>query len=124
MRHFLVTTPKSRYRTVYILAIATGMRVGEILGLRWTDIDFNNKTISINQTLNPDNKLILDTKTSSSRRSISNDEKTIEALQKHKIKINADQLRLGQAYLNYDLVVCTKMDKLVYLGGFHDTFKA
>ncbi|MGH0428283.1 tyrosine-type recombinase/integrase [Bacillus hominis] len=52
------------------------------------------------------------------------DEKTIEALQKHKIKINAVKLRLGQAYLNYDLVMCTKMGKLVYRGGFHDTFKA
>ncbi|WP_236735965.1 hypothetical protein [Bacillus mycoides] len=64
--------------------------------------------MSISQTLNPDNILILDTKTSSSRRLISIDEKTIEALQKHKVKINTDKLRLGQAYIDCDIVVSTK----------------
>ena len=35
----------------YLLALNTGMRVGEIMGLRWGDIDFENRFIHINQTM-------------------------------------------------------------------------
>ncbi|MFA7156998.1 MAG: site-specific integrase [Bacilli bacterium] len=33
------------------LTLNTGLRVGELLGLKWTDIDFNNKTLSVNKSL-------------------------------------------------------------------------
>lgn len=39
------------YDNFFITALATGMRVGEIAALRMSDIDFNNKLISINRTL-------------------------------------------------------------------------
>ncbi|WP_314110245.1 site-specific integrase [Bacillus pseudomycoides] len=122
IKHSLDITKKTRYHIAYILAITTGMRLGEILGLRWQDVDLKNKTISINQTLSPDNQLVLDTKTSSSRRLISIDERTIEALQKHKSKINIEKIRLGPSYIDYDLIVCTKIGNRVCHGGFHDTF--
>jgi integrase len=37
-------------RTLVLLAAATGMRMSELLGLRWGDIDFNRKKIMLNQT--------------------------------------------------------------------------
>nr|WP_235190067.1 site-specific integrase [Bacillus gaemokensis] len=123
IKHFLNITQKSRYHIAYILAITTGMRLGEILGLRWQDVDLKSKTISINQTLSPDNQLVLDTKTSSSRRLISIDERTIEALQKHKSKINIEKIRLGPSYIDHNLIVCTKIGNIICRGGFHDTFK-
>ncbi len=36
---------------LYVLAIATGMRQGELLGLRWGDIDFDSGTLSVKRTL-------------------------------------------------------------------------
>ncbi len=33
------------------LTLNTGLRLGELLGLKWTDIDFNNKTLSVNKSL-------------------------------------------------------------------------
>lgn len=41
----------SSYYPLYYIALATGMRVNEILGLNWDDIDFKQDTILINRTL-------------------------------------------------------------------------
>lgn len=36
---------------IFALMIGTGLRVGEAVGLRWNDVDFDNNTISVNHTL-------------------------------------------------------------------------
>lgn len=48
---FLKVVEQHRWYPIYVLAIATGMRQGEILGLRWDDIDFANGTISVRNTV-------------------------------------------------------------------------
>lgn len=40
-----------RWYPIFTILLWTGMRVGEITGLRWCDIDLENETISINHTL-------------------------------------------------------------------------
>ncbi len=40
---------KHRFYTVYLIAVLTGMRKGEILGLRWKDIGFEEKILYIRQ---------------------------------------------------------------------------
>lgn len=50
-RRFLTSVSKHRFYPLYVLALTTGMRRGEVLGLRWEDIDFKNKTASIVQTV-------------------------------------------------------------------------
>lgn len=45
--------------TIFMLLAYTGMRVGELCALKWSDIDFNEKTISITKTIyNPTNKFL------------------------------------------------------------------
>jgi len=41
----------SRWNTLFTVLLGTGCRIGEILGLRWDDVDFKNRTININHTL-------------------------------------------------------------------------
>lgn len=49
---FLLRTPKYRHwYPVFFIMLNTGMRVGEITGLRWRDIDLENGTINVNHTL-------------------------------------------------------------------------
>ncbi|MEC2916847.1 Arm DNA-binding domain-containing protein, partial [Bacillus cereus] len=50
VKQFLLHSQDSQYHIGYLLAITTGMRLGEVLGLRWQDVDFNNHTVTINQT--------------------------------------------------------------------------
>ena len=53
---------ESLYFGVY-LAIATGMRLGEVLGLRWSDVDLDNNVLHIKRTVNRLNTLDGSTKT-------------------------------------------------------------
>jgi len=48
---FLKYLKGQRYEFVFMFCLSTGLRVGELLGLRWQDVDFKKGTIKINQTL-------------------------------------------------------------------------
>ena len=48
---FLEAASHYRYFNEFSLALETGMRIGEIIGLKWSDIDFANRTIYVKRTL-------------------------------------------------------------------------
>ena len=48
---FLRAAQTTPYFTAYYLELATGLRRGELLGLRWCDVDLEAKTVSVNQGL-------------------------------------------------------------------------
>lgn len=50
-KRFLAATEKDRYHLFYLIALSTGMARGEILGLRWSDINWEKNTLSIRQTI-------------------------------------------------------------------------
>lgn len=50
-KQFLTKIHDRLYENIYYIALYTGMRIGEILALQVTDIDFNNKTIHVTKTL-------------------------------------------------------------------------
>jgi integrase len=50
-KKFLESVRSHRWYPIYLLAIMTGMRKGEILGLHWEDVDLENRSISIKHTL-------------------------------------------------------------------------
>ena len=76
-----------KYVVFYLIAIFTGLRKGEILGLEWSDIDFDNCIISVNRTsLYSVNKgTFTDTpKTDNGYRSLKVPESVIEIIQQYK----------------------------------------
>ncbi|MBX6765537.1 MAG: site-specific integrase, partial [Rubrobacteraceae bacterium] len=50
-RRFLDTVSGERLEALYVLAVTTGMRQGELLGLKWEDIDLDAGTLSVRRTL-------------------------------------------------------------------------
>lgn len=105
---FLTAAYPERCYIAFLLAITTGMRQGEILGLRWQDIDFENRTLSVRQTLSHDGKTILsEAKTKSSIRPIYLPDETLEALRKHRLLVKQEKLKAAVEYRDQDLVVCT-----------------
>ncbi len=52
IRAFLDVIEGQKYRTLFLTAIMTGARQGEVLGLRWSDVDFDKKQIHIRRTYN------------------------------------------------------------------------
>ena len=50
-RLFLETAKRSRNYNQYALILETGLRTGEMIGLTWDAIDFQNRTLTVNKTL-------------------------------------------------------------------------
>lgn len=106
---FLESAEDHVHYIAFSLAIHTGMRKGEILGLRWKDIDWDGQALTIQQTVNwtPSLGIIIqDTKTASSTRRISIGSMLIKDLLERKKVVDANKERFGQNYEEYDLVCC------------------
>ena len=76
-----------KYKVAIILDVFTGVRLGELMGLEWNDIDFKNKEIIINkasQYLPEKGVYTKEPKTSSSYRNVSIPDSVIEMLQEYK----------------------------------------
>ncbi len=96
----------NRLHTPVLLAVTTGLRRGEILGLRWTDIDLKAGTLTVVQSLEQtkDGLKFKAPKTHRSRRSIALPEMTVEALRSHRAAQAEEKLALGPAYGENGLV--------------------
>jgi integrase len=80
-----------------LVAATTGMRRGELLALRWSDLDLKAARLTVNQSLERiDGKTTFKPpKTSTSRRTITLPALTVEALSAHRAAQAAERLRLG-----------------------------
>lgn len=88
---------------IFITLSYTGMRVGELVALKWKDIDFNKHTIRITKTYyNPQNNTkeyqLVPPKTKKSRRKIIVDEVVIAAFRKHREEQEKMITRFGKSY--------------------------
>lgn len=89
-----------RYEPLYVLAITTGIRHSELLGLCWRDVDFEAGTIRIERQLQyRDGRLIaVATKTDSADRNVDIDEPVLAILRKHKARADRERLAAGNLY--------------------------
>jgi integrase len=80
-----------------LVGATTGMRRGEILGLRWSDLDLKRGTLTVNQSLERlgGKTALKPPKTAGSRRAITLPALTVEALSAHR----AEQARIGAGEL-------------------------
>ena len=117
---FLDTIRGSRYEMLCILGLSTGLRIGELSGLRWSDIDFEEKTLTVERTYiylhDVKNHKMQDVfhspKTKNSRRTIRLLESTLALLQVHRTKQEQERRLAGDAWSpvedGEDLVFTTK----------------
>jgi integrase len=86
VRSFLAATEMDRLHAMYVLALDTGMRQGELFGLLWDAVDFETGTVSVLRSLEERRGIhrLKDTKTVSSRRRIRVSPATMAALNQHR----------------------------------------
>jgi len=105
---FLNHAKSFKFYEVFFLALNTGMRKGELLGLQWKDIDFNKNKIEVKRQLTrTDEGLIFKkVKTKSGNRTIPITDDVAKFLRSHKIKQSEHKLALGAGYYQNDLIAC------------------
>ena len=84
---FLIKSRGSRYEPLFYLAVTTGLRMGEILGLRWSDIDWKSRSLRIQrqlQRVHGEGLVFSKPKSRSGRRLIMLGSKTAQKLRDHK----------------------------------------
>jgi integrase len=86
LRDFLRVTSSHRLSAAFVLLATTGMRRSEVLGLRWSDIDFEDCSVSIVRTLTvvDGRPVVTAPKTAASRRLVYLDTRTVTALRAHR----------------------------------------
>lgn len=121
VKHFF-SVLDHRLRILYILAIYTGMRRGELLALRWKDVNMETSQIRISQTLNAYDGIKSGVKTDAGFRTITVAPTVITELKKHRILINTEKLAASE-YTDHDLIICQKDGRPLSLGTFDRNWK-
>lgn len=108
-----------------LLAVTTGMRRGEILGIRWKDIDLDNKRLNIRQIVIETREYGLEIKqpkTDSSSRSIALPQITIEALKRYRVEQAELRLQLGKG-LTPEVMLFDELSGLNVPGNLTSRFR-
>ena len=124
LRLFLAATAPHRLAAAYVLAASTGMRRGEVLGLRWADVDLEAGTAAVRQTIvNVAYKVhVSEPKTARGRRTISLDPSTVAVLLAHREKqLNERSERPGD-FSDRDLVFARLDGRPIHPDYFSQTF--
>ncbi len=106
-----------RYTTLFVLLLKTGARVGEILALRWTDVDDTGvihvtRTATKWKSYNPP-------KSRHSIRKIPIDQGTLKMMLKHKLRQGKEKLLHGEGYNSENLVFSTRTgSRVIYQGAY------
>ncbi len=101
----------SRLSLPVLLAVTTGLRRGEILAVRWQDVDLQHSSLAVRQSLEQTRNGLAfkQPKTAKGRRVVALPTLTVEALKQHKVKQATTKLALGAVYQDHDLV-CARDD--------------
>jgi integrase len=101
---------------IVCLAVATGLRRGELMGLKWQDIDLDAGTLQVKRILSrvpskmPGQGYVeAETKTKKSRRSIVIAPFAIEALRQHRVRQLEAKLKAGSKWQETGYVFCTSI---------------
>lgn len=113
---FLAAAAHDRLDALYVLALTTGLRQGELLALHWADVDLDAGVLHVRGTLHrvpgvsvsavgeKSGLVISDPKTSHSRRPVRLSAVAVDALRAHRARQNEERLVLGEAWHDLDLV--------------------
>jgi integrase len=106
LRAFLDSAKDDRLYPLWHTIAFTGMRRGEALGLRWSDVDFEKARLSVRRALIPTNRdvVISEPKTAKGRRVIALDPATVEVLKAQAARQADERSEWDELWVETDLV--------------------
>jgi integrase len=110
VRHLFDTAAETedRFYALYVLALTTGLRRGELLGLTWADVDLQHGSLRVQRSLDGHGKPVERApKREASRRSVKLVPEAVAALELHRKRQLEDRLRAGPRWEDNDYVFPT-----------------
>jgi integrase len=104
---FLESVESDRFEALYVTAIGLGLRQGELLGLRWQDVDLEAGTVSVRYSLSVTTRTLAEPKTERSRRTLRLPSVVLAALHERRRVQLAERLAAGARWEDNDYVFAT-----------------
>ena len=127
IQRLLTAADDTPYGTLVHLALMTGLRSGELLGLRWADTDLETGAIHVQQVcqwLPRQGFTFRPPKTPKSRRAVALSPDTVDRLRGHRQRQLEARLALGPDYAAHDLVLATPLGTPIDPSNLRRAWKA
>jgi integrase len=100
-----------RLEALYVLAVTTGLRQGELLGLKWDDVDMQAETLQVRRTLTraKGGPVLSAPKTKGSRRTVKLSQTALEALRRHLARQLEEIDRVGSLWRENGLIFASEI---------------
>ena len=123
-RTLLNAAKGDRLEALYVLAVTTGMRQGELLGLKWEDVDLASGVVRVRRTLTlaKGGPRLTEPKTKGSRRSIKLTTGALEALERHRERQENQRSSSGDNWKDWGLIFCTRRGTPIRRDNLHDKY--
>jgi integrase len=127
VNRYLEAAKGHRLYAAFLLELSTGLRRGELLALKWEDVNFTEGTLTVKRSLSRvlyadegySRLEFTETKTEAGKRTIPLLPEVVQELKRHKARQNEERLFFGAAYEDYGLVFCTENGKPVDPRNFY-----
>lgn len=124
LRHFLGSERGSRLEAAWHVAAMTGMRRGEVLGLRWVDLDLEAARLAVRHTIiSVAYEIRASTPKTHQARVIDLDSGTVDQLQSHRSQQELERAEWGDGYEDSGLVFCRENGTPLHPDTFSQSFR-
>ena len=125
VRALFETARGDRLEALYVVAVTTGMRRGELQGLKWDDLDLEAGTLQVRRTLSePKGGWIFEAPKSGKGRSIRLTRKAILALREHRKRQLEERMQRAGLWSDHGLVFPSAIGTPISGGNLNCSFKA
>ena len=122
-RRFLVASKDTNLEALWVLIATTGLRRGEGLGVRWQDLDLDDRTLRVAQSvvIYKNKPIVQEPKSDAARRVVKLDPETVALLRTHRERQDAQRGALGPIWHDNDFVFCTGDGKVLNPNNLYRT---
>lgn len=125
-RRLLAVASGSLYETVFCLALISGMRKGELLGLKWSDLDQTKGTILVQrqlQLIKPEGYVLVPPKTKAGKRQIKLGQGMLAKLENHRKNQETLKAAAGDKWKENNLIFTSSIGTYMDQSRVHKEFK-
>jgi integrase len=125
-RRFVIATKGNRHGMLFYLALMTGMRQGELLGLKWSDLDWDKGLLNVQRQLQRSkghSPQLVPPKTKAGRRQVKLGQGTLERLANHKEELAMMRSARGERWEENDLIFPNTLGKPMSSENMFEDFK-